>query len=182
MPADFSSPPFSMPSKPGTYVLILRLAGERTIHVGKLGEFLFPAGWYAYVGSALGPGGLAGRLRRHLALAGAQDRQGQKRLHWHIDYLRQQARLMGIWTLEQTTPREHDWAALIRQLDGAMMPVPRFGASDCSCKTHLFYFAGQPGVASFQQKIRAEFPDDAPLQSLALFPKKWANLQRSPRI
>ena len=72
---------------------------------------------------------------------------------------------------EEPTPETERIAALIRQLDGALIPAPRFGASDCSCETHLFYFARQPGVVSFQQKIRAEFPDDAPLQSLALFPK-----------
>jgi len=53
--------------RPGTYALVLRLARATTIHVGALGAVDFAPGWYVYVGSALGPGGLAARVNRHLS-------------------------------------------------------------------------------------------------------------------
>ena len=42
----------------GTYVLLLHLPDNEQLTIGKLGTFDFPAGWYAYVGSAFGPGGV----------------------------------------------------------------------------------------------------------------------------
>ncbi len=50
----------------GSYILILHLNRPERIAVGKLGKCSFPAGYYTYVGSALGPGGLASRLKHHL--------------------------------------------------------------------------------------------------------------------
>ena len=49
----------------GAYVLAVRLDSRRELPVGRLGRFNFPAGWYLYVGSAMGTGGLPARLRRH---------------------------------------------------------------------------------------------------------------------
>jgi Uri superfamily endonuclease len=49
----------------GTYALLLKLDKQERITVGRLGTFGFPAGYYLYVGSALGPGGLRARLARH---------------------------------------------------------------------------------------------------------------------
>jgi Uri superfamily endonuclease len=63
---------------PGTYLLLLRLPQPTTLAVGRLGALALPAGWYVYVGSALG--GLGPRLRRHLRVA--------KPPHWHVDSLR----------------------------------------------------------------------------------------------
>ncbi|MCP3952032.1 MAG: GIY-YIG nuclease family protein, partial [Desulfobacterales bacterium] len=64
----------------GTYALVMRLARPRTIPVGRLGPVIFKPGHYVYTGSALGPGGLAARIGRHL--------KPSKKFHWHIDYLR----------------------------------------------------------------------------------------------
>jgi len=52
-------------AEPGTYALLLKLDKQERITVGRLGTFDFPAGYYLYVGSALGPGGLQARLARH---------------------------------------------------------------------------------------------------------------------
>ena len=49
-------------AEPGTYALLLKLNNRERITVGKLGAFDFPAGYYLYMGSALGPGGLRARL------------------------------------------------------------------------------------------------------------------------
>lgn len=128
------------PHRPGTYALILHLARSQIIGVGRLGAFDFPAGWYVYVGSALGPGGLAGRLGRHLA-PGA--------LHWHVDYLRQEAYLEAICCLVDDQRLEHLWAITLQDRPGVAMPCPGFGASDCRCLTHLFHFQCEPGRVLF---------------------------------
>ena len=49
-----------------TYGLVLQLEKPREIVVGWMGRFIFPAGYYLYVGGALWPGGLEARLARHL--------------------------------------------------------------------------------------------------------------------
>jgi Uri superfamily endonuclease len=129
-----------IPDSPGTYVLILHLSrSAEDIRIGRLGQFRFPSGWYAYVGSARGPGGLAARLARHLRQA--------KPLHWHIDYLRAQVQPVKVWYATGTQKRECAWARALSGLPGASLPVPGFGASDCPCSAHLIYFAKPPGLA-----------------------------------
>jgi Uri superfamily endonuclease len=156
-PSEISSKePF--PKFSGTYALILSLPGTQFIHVGKLGQFEFPAGYYVYVGSAFGAGGLAGRLNRHVRLV--QDVGGRKRLHWHIDYLRQHSELTGIWYAGHDSSHEHIWALLVSQLPGATVPVPRFGASDCRCLSHLFHFSTPPDWVTFKQLMQTAFLAD----------------------
>ena len=69
----------SLPSEPGTYILVFSVKEEMTFPVGKLGTLVLQPGTYVYVGSAHGPGGLAARVGRHL--------RPHKRAHWHIDYV-----------------------------------------------------------------------------------------------
>jgi Uri superfamily endonuclease len=121
-------------------VLILELSHAATVRVGRLGCFQFAAGWYAYVGSARGPGGLAARVIRHLC--------SPKPLHWHIDYLREYAQPVEIWYAIGAQRRECAWAQVVLGL-GAFIPVPRFGASDCRCPTHLIGFADPPDFVAF---------------------------------
>lgn len=116
----------------GTYILILRLPTPSRLTIGKRGTFDFAAGWYAYVGSAMGPGGLRGRLNHHL--------KPVTHPHWHIDYLRQVVQCREVWYVASEEIFEHDWANALRLMPGASVPVPRFGASDCHCETHLIHF------------------------------------------
>ena len=134
-----------LPDGPGTYVLILRLPRLATIAVGRLGRFQFPPGWYAYVGSARGPGGLAARVARHL--------RSPKPLHWHVDYLRAAARPEQVWYAAGIRRRECAWAAALSDLPGASIPVPRFGASDCRCPGHLIHFVAHPEPADFARAV-----------------------------
>ena len=134
-----------LPDRPGTYALILRLAHLATIGVGRLGCFQFPPGWYAYVGSAHGPGGLAARVSRHL--------RWPKPLHWHVDYLRAVAEPIEAWFAVGSGRRECAWAEGLADLPGAAIPVPRFGASDCRCAAHLIYFVGPPDLAAFVRMV-----------------------------
>jgi Uri superfamily endonuclease len=117
-------------SAPGLYALALYLPRSVEIAIGALGAHLFPAGSYVYVGSAWGPGGLAARLQRHL--------RGADKRHWHIDYLRAWAAPQALWWAEETRD-ECGWAERLLTYPGADVVVPRFGASDCSCPTHLAY-------------------------------------------
>lgn len=133
-------------SSKGTYVLLLCLAEPTHITVGRLGEFDFPAGWYTYVGSAFGSGGLRGRLKHHLTPA--------RRPHWHVDYLRQAAPLQVVWYLASERVLEHTWATALQSLPGATVPVPRFGASDCRCNAHLIHFSRQPDLDAFCELVR----------------------------
>jgi len=125
----------------GVYALLLALPAAQQLAIGRLGAFCFPAGYYLYVGSALGPGGLASRLARH--------GRKEKKLHWHVDYLRATARLEQIWALETGEPLECRWAAAAGALPGAAIPVPRFGASDCRCPAHLFHYPSRPEASAF---------------------------------
>ena len=47
---------------PGTYILLLHAALERDVTIGAAGILSLRQGYYAYVGSAFGPGGLYARL------------------------------------------------------------------------------------------------------------------------
>ena len=82
-------PRVGLPSLPGTYALVLRLSRRMEIVVGRLGVLEAQPGYYVYVGSALGPGGLAARLGRHL--------RREKTWHWHVDYLRAAAHVEELW-------------------------------------------------------------------------------------
>jgi Uri superfamily endonuclease len=113
----------------GSYVLVLVLPEKRKISTGSLGAIDFKAGNYAYVGSALG--GLESRLNRHL--------RSNKKLHWHIDYLLQEADICSI-VICRTDERNE--CNIARALSGRFESVKNFGSSDCRCRSHLFYSCG----------------------------------------
>lgn len=138
-------------SETGNYVLLLHLPADETLTVGKLGTVDFPAGWYTYVGSAFGSGGLVGRLKHHL--------QPVERPHWHIDYLRQAAELQEIWLAPDTVSHEREWADLMLAIPGATVLVEGFGASDSDRESHLFYFDVCPSLEDFTIGVRARFPE-----------------------
>ena len=48
-----------LPAQPGTYALVMASDLETEIRIGSLGSCRVKPGYYAYVGSAFGPGGLA---------------------------------------------------------------------------------------------------------------------------
>lgn len=134
----------------GTYVLALWLETQQRIVVGRLGEIEFPSGWYLYVGSAMGPGGLQARLARHREHIGRA-----KRAHWHVDHLRERAAWGGAWALASHQRLECDWAAQLQRLPGAEIVAPGFGASDCRCSTHLVHVHALPGDEWFGRALAA---------------------------
>ncbi len=136
-----------IPELAGTYALMLHLPRRVEITVGRLGRFEFPSGWYVYLGSARGPGGLAARVARH--------RRSSKSLHWHVDYLRRRARPVGVWYALGDERRECAWAEALSSLEGASLPVDGFGASDCRCPAHLVHFEALPDRARIVEALSA---------------------------
>jgi Uri superfamily endonuclease len=102
---------------------------RRSIAVERSGRvFEVDRGWYGYVGSALGPGGLTARLRRHAA--------AEKRRHWHVDSLLEVGSLTGALTAAGERRLECSWARWTARR--AIAVIDGFGASDCRCAGHLF--------------------------------------------
>ena len=122
------SPGGAIPASPGVYLLFLSVDRDCTVTVRGGRAFGLPAGVYAYVGSARGPGGLAARLARHLR----QD----KRRHWHLDYALEHAAPRG-WLCFGAALAECQLAKLVAAIPGAI-PVAGFGSSDCRCPAHLY--------------------------------------------
>jgi Uri superfamily endonuclease len=105
----------------------------------RLGVLELQRGFYVYVGTAFGPGGLASRIQHH--------RQVAARPHWHIDYLRAVCDLVEVWFTTDSAHREHSWAKTVARRAGACMPLSGFGSSDCECETHLFHFDSVPSAS-----------------------------------
>jgi Uri superfamily endonuclease len=134
--------------EPGTYALVLRATRRARVVAGRLGPLELRPGWYVYVGSALGPGGLGARLAHHRRRARAP--------HWHVDALRRVTRLDQVWYVREPRQLECVWARLLSSLRGASLPLARFGASDCRCASHLYRFERAPSLAAFRRRVRAE--------------------------
>jgi Uri superfamily endonuclease len=143
----------------GSYILVLQL--EHVIddlEVGRLGRFHLPAGYYLYVGSAFGSGGLAARLRHH-------ERREKARPHWHIDYLRAHARLREAWTVSGHARMECRWCSALAIEPGVSMPISGFGSGDTGCPAHLFYLACPPRPSLLSHVILADIAAaDSPLE------------------
>jgi Uri superfamily endonuclease len=124
-------------SECGTYALILRCDSQVEIRAGRLGLLDVEAGYYVYVGSAFGPGGVRARVLRHARRKTAR--------HWHIDYLRDVAEPVAVWCGYSVRDLEHRWAKILCSLPDAIS-VRGFGCSDCTCESHLFRFGHAPGL------------------------------------
>jgi Uri superfamily endonuclease len=120
----------AIPADPGTYVLVLHLPQGRKILVGRLGEVALQKGYYFYVGSARGPGGLRARIARHL--------REKETTHWHVDYLRRVSEPVEVWFTIDPEPLECHWRVLLQEV-GLSLSIHGFGASDCRCPAHLLY-------------------------------------------
>ncbi len=138
----------SLEPLPGSYAVVLRTDIEMKIQIGRLGNLLLKPGFYVYTGSAKGFGGIKGRVMRHI--------RGSERLHWHIDYLRPHVEPIEVWHTYSPTNREHQWADILFNRFSGEVLLPRFGASDCRCAAHLFYFTQAPVFKTFRKEVHAE--------------------------
>ncbi|RDI70296.1 GIY-YIG nuclease family protein [Halopelagius longus] len=142
---------------PGTYSLVYELNADAGVEVGALGECEFPAGAYAYVGSAHGSNGL-GRVERHCRVASGD----HEVRHWHVDYLggHPSTDLAAVVASSNVDVDERSSSGrrgspgdiecrVARRLGGSSdaspsaverplsSPVSGFGSSDCDCDAHL---------------------------------------------
>lgn len=120
----------------GTYLLILKSRKITTIEVGKIGSMDVRKGYYLYVGSAFGPGGIKARVNRHL--------RQNKLLRWHIDYLRNHCSLEWVLVNYNTTKKESDWVKRLLLHPAYSIAFHQFGASDSCYPSHLFFSTELP--------------------------------------
>ena len=140
---------FAMHEK-GLYLLLLE--GHGPLQVGKLGTLLFD-GWYVYVGSAQGPGGLK-RLQRHFDYR----QRSHPPMRWHVDALLAAGALrdaiVGV-TMDRLE------CGLADAVSETLTPAFKgFGSSDCGCATHLFSAAsaGEAREASWRAVVSLGLP------------------------
>ncbi|HPJ30201.1 MAG TPA: GIY-YIG nuclease family protein [Methanothrix sp.] len=134
----------------GIYTLVLRLEADRVVEVGSLGPVLFSAGYYAYTGSARGPGGLS-RVKRHMRVM--EGRNPARR--WHIDYLLPHAALVEV----VATRTEEDLECPIARLIGERLSAVRhFGCTDCRCSSHLHFSRDREEILSAVRSAHAPRP------------------------
>ena len=110
----------------GSYLLLVKLSTGKDILIGKLGYIYFPKALYAYVGSAMN--GFKARLAHHL--------KEEKKPHWHIDYLLNEA---DVWEILLYPSKQREECVLAGALAGGFESIPGFGSSDCRCKSHLYF-------------------------------------------
>ncbi|MEF8771936.1 GIY-YIG nuclease family protein [Halodesulfurarchaeum sp.] len=134
----------------GTYTLLLELETTTSITFGAAGTRRLDAGYYAYTGSALGPGGLS-RVDRHRKVCDGTNMTRQ----WHIDYLLGAAETtwVGVWSA--AVARECDYA---ETLPGTA--IEGIGASDCACESHLSYSSTRDRLVNELEAIYNGFSRD----------------------
>jgi len=113
----------------GSYTILLELDQPSQISFGAAGQRCLDEGWYAYTGSAFGPGGLS-RVERHRRVYEGEN----STRHWHIDYL------LG----DSTSSWDDVWMTtadvecqVVSRLPGDL--ITGIGATDCECASHLNY-------------------------------------------
>ena len=122
--------PGSVKRQNGIYQLLIYLSESAYITIGKKGIFRFPRGYYVYTGSA--KSGLKARVKRHL--------RKKKKHFWHIDYLLDHASVKQVFLFPDGRLDECSLSRKVLKRSEAEVIVPKFGASDCNCPTHLVFF------------------------------------------
>jgi Uri superfamily endonuclease len=140
-----------LPEERGTYVLVLHVPRLKRLEVGRLGTFDLRSGFYAYVGSAFGAGGLRARVEHHLEAVAAPN--------WHIDYLMGFAVPLEVWYAVSDRKLERDWVDLLEKEPRFSCPIPHFGSSDYrrSRTSHLFFTKRPPSFHWFEDRVRRVF-------------------------
>ena len=144
------------PLDKGTYLIVFNYIKSREVRV-KSRKFFLNSGMYCYVGSAFGQGGLKTRIERHL--------KRRKRKHWHLDFLSVSPFFKPfIVYCFSNLKVECEIAGLFLE---KFYPVNGFGASDCSCLSHLFFI--HDGKSEKIDRIVMEFS----FEKFDLMGEKW---------
>ncbi len=124
----------------GGYLLVLNTASALLLKGPRLGPFSIPKGFLVYVGS--GQQTLSKRVARH--------KRKRKKKHWHIDYLLEKAEVIKEFLIRSQEDLE---CLLAKELVKKGCPIPTFGASDCSCNSHLIHFEENPVQKRWFQEL-----------------------------
>lgn len=146
-------------SRPGTYALVCRCENRELVPVGCLGACQLREGYYVYVGSAFGPGGVRARVMRH--------RRREKRRHWHVDYLREHVSVAEVWYTHDPVRREHQWVEAMNSM-GLVLSFNGFGSSDCTCFSHLLHSRSAPLLREFIRTIGQNIPLHQPIEKSSM--------------
>jgi len=125
----------------GSYTLLIRIPRNLEIEVGSLGFLTLKKGYYAYNGSAFGPGGLK-RVERH---QGKSEEGGN--CHWHVDYLLtlECSEVVDVFRKKDS---DHE-CSLSRNMQNNFEAIDSFGCSDCDCKSHLYFSEDRKKLVDF---------------------------------
>ena len=63
------------------------------------------------------------------------------------------ASIHEVWGIASEERLECTWADRLLHSAGARIVVPRFGASDCSCPTHLIYWETMPAGDTIRKEL-----------------------------
>lgn len=134
-----------LPRDPGIYGLLMHSSGGGALQIGKLGKLSIEPGFYLYLGSAHGPGGIKARVSRYLG--------SFRRLFWHIDYLQAVLSVQELWFSFVDSKFEHQTAECLSKLPDWRIPLIGFGSSDCNCLGHLFHHHGRVSVLEIWEDL-----------------------------
>jgi Uri superfamily endonuclease len=138
----------------GTYIVVLTL--EVATHFPVVGKFFrdvtLPPGFYTYIGSAFGSGGVWARVAHHVRHA--------IRPKWNLDFVRPAMAVEEVWFTFDNIKRECTWAKLVHSVLRGNVVVPRFGSWDCyqttqRCPTHFFHFDRLPSFRLFSRATQS---------------------------
>jgi len=93
----------------------------------------FKAGYYIYTGRA--KKNLEKRVQRHL--------RGDKKKHWHIDYLLKKSNIVDIFYFYERLDECIINGECFNSLKNARI-IRNFGSSDCRCPGHLIWTDERP--------------------------------------
>ncbi len=136
------------PALPGAYILFIQVHAALEIAPGALAKSTLPAGLYAYVGSARGPGGLRARLTRHM--------RPDRRIHWHVDHLTRRAPVVAVLPLPGSERSECGCLKSLLAIEGVSVPVRGFGSTDCraGCPAHLVRLPDEISLPELEARLR----------------------------
>lgn len=147
----------------GTYALILRATEQAIVPVNRSGTLLVHVreGFYVYIGSACGSGGLPARLGHHARPA--------LNPVWHVDRLKVAAPLQEAWYSfhDRGIRRECMWSAAVGAMPGATVPLNGVGNTDCRiCPAHLYFFEVRPSLSTFRTIVNETIAENGPVYRL----------------
>lgn len=129
----------NLPSGPGAYLLVIDLDETLALDIPRKSPATLAPGRYVYCGSAYGPGGIRARVARHC--------KPVKAVRWHIDHLTAVGRVVAV--LGEPDGRECDLLDKTLATEGATIPAPGFGSTDCRrCPSHLVRVADDFSMAA----------------------------------